>query len=88
MPARDHLVVVTAHHFALKSPYTLISDPRSAVEKELGLKVAAGIRLEVIEESSKSLCLLLPAAKGELSDRELESVAGGKFGTASGDHWP
>ena len=56
----------------------LISDPRSAVEKELGLKVPAGIRLEVIEENSNSLCLVLPAVKGELSDLELEGVAGGK----------
>lgn len=57
---------------------SLKSDPRLALEKELGIKVPSAMKLEIIEESADSLCLVLPAPKGELSDLELESVAGGK----------
>lgn len=65
----------------------LVTDPRAAVEKALGLSVPAGIQLSVMEETSDRLCLVLPAPKGELSDLELESVAGGKddnSGSSSG----
>ncbi len=56
----------------------LISDPRSALESEIGLNVPADFKLQVIEESHNSMSLVLPPPEGELSDMELEAVAGGK----------
>ena len=58
----------------------LISDPRSALESEIGLNVPADFKLQVIEESHNSMSLVLPPPEGELSDMELEAVAGGKGG--------
>jgi hypothetical protein len=65
---------------------TLISSPHSAVEKEFGIKLPSSINLRVVEESDDNLYLVVPrksaaAERGELSDLELETVAGGKAGT-------
>jgi hypothetical protein len=61
----------------------LISSPRSALEQELRIKLPASIDIRVVEESAESFYLVLPqknpvADRGELSDLELETVAGGK----------
>ena len=54
-------------------------DPKATVEREIG-KLPDGINVHVLEESPTNLYLVLPArpAKaGELSDSDLETVAGG-----------
>lgn len=62
---------------------SLVSDPRGAIEQEIGSSLPSSPRIQVLEESADSLYLVLPAAGsqagagGELSDSELESVAGG-----------
>jgi len=63
----------------------LISSPRTAVEKEFGIKLPPSVNVRVVEESADNLYLVLPqknaaAERGELSDLELEAVAGGKAG--------
>ena len=58
----------------------LLAQPRETLEKEFGIAVPASVNLQVIEETANSLMLVLPAAAGELSDLELEAVAGGKEG--------
>jgi hypothetical protein len=63
----------------------LVSSPRSAVENEFGIKLPASVNVRVVEESTDNLYLVLPlknaaAERGELSDLELEAVAGGKAG--------
>ena len=55
----------------------LISDPRGTLAKETGLELPREMKVQVIEESSDSMCLVLPPPAGELSDMELETVAGG-----------
>lgn len=62
----------------------LLADPKAMVEKEMG-KVKEGIQLpvawevKVIEQPANVLYLVLPAMSGdELSDEELDSIAGGK----------
>jgi hypothetical protein len=59
----------------------LTADPSGTLERELGMTVPAGVRLTVVEETPTQRYLVLPAApprqEGELSDRELEAVAGG-----------
>jgi hypothetical protein len=59
----------------------LVADPRGTLERELGVKVPEGLGLTVLEETPARRYLVLPpaatGAAGELSDAELEAVAGG-----------
>ncbi len=58
---------------------SLIASPRSAMEQEFGIKLPASVNVQVVEESADNLYLVLPHQNpsGELSDMELEGVAGG-----------
>src|SRR5688500_5191729 len=58
----------------------LIRNPKAIIEQELGLRLPGDFDVKVFEETSKSLCLVIPAKteEGELSDQLLEAVAGGK----------
>ncbi len=59
---------------------SLLGNPKSAIEGALGMPLPAGISVKVVEESADTLYLVLPPhadASGELSDAQLESVAGG-----------
>ena len=55
---------------------SLLSDPKSAIEKELGLTIPDGYTIEVHEEDGTSSHLVLPPS-GRLSETELAAVAGG-----------
>ena len=60
----------------------LLEDPKGTVEQELGTPLPEGVEVRVVEESAQSIYLVLPNAsplgQGEdISDRELEAVAGG-----------
>ena len=61
----------------------LIEDPKAAVEQELGARLPEEVRVVTVEESADTIYLVLPStpmagSEGvELSDQELESVAGG-----------
>ena len=60
----------------------LIDDPKAAVEEELGTQLPEDVQVQAVEETADTLYLVLPSASavgegGELSDRELEAVAGG-----------
>ncbi|MBW4644892.1 MAG: NHLP leader peptide family RiPP precursor [Goleter apudmare HA4340-LM2] len=62
----------------------LLSDPKGVIERELGTELADGIQVQVIEETPTTLYLSIPVkptagAEGELSDEELEAVAGGSI---------
>ena len=75
----------------------LIEDPKGAVEQELGTRLPEEVRVVTVEETADTIYLVLPTTpmagtEGvELSDRELESVAGGlatesgNWGCPSGD---
>jgi len=61
----------------------LLADPRAAVEQEVGAQLPSGVRVQVVEETADTVFLVIPPSsevgedEGELSDSELESVAGG-----------
>jgi Nitrile hydratase, alpha chain len=64
----------------------LLEDPKRTVEEALGSRLPEGVRVVAVEETQETIYLVLPFSSpsrgegGELSDRELETVAGG--GTA------
>jgi len=60
----------------------LVKNPSAAIAKELGVKLPAGVTVKVVEDTASVVHLVLPPvpAKGQLSDGELESVAGGTMG--------
>ena len=59
----------------------LVSEPRKAIETALGTKLPEVFHLTVLQETDRQLYLVLPAAAsrqdGELTDNELDAVAGG-----------
>jgi hypothetical protein len=60
----------------------LLADPRAALEEELGTRLPENIEVRVVEETADTIYLVLPSASpvgevGELSDQDLEAVAGG-----------
>ena len=61
----------------------LLEDPTTAVEEELGTRLPQEVRVVAVEETADTIYLVLPFAStdaqevGELSDQELEAVAGG-----------
>jgi hypothetical protein len=61
----------------------LLEDPKAAVEQELGTRLPEDVRVVAMEETADTVYLVLPLRStdaqeaGELSDRELEAVAGG-----------
>jgi hypothetical protein len=51
------------------------------VEQELGTQLPEGVQVRVVEETADTIYLVLPSASvvgegGEISDQELEAVAG------------
>ena len=61
----------------------LLSDPRGAIEQELGLSIPQGMEIQVHEESSTSAHLVLPPSS-KLTTADLQAVAGG-FGGIPGE---
>lgn len=61
----------------------VLGNPRAVIEEFAGEKLPAAVQVRVHEQDSSRLRLVLPPfqdAEGELSDLELESVAGGTAG--------
>jgi hypothetical protein len=64
----------------------LRTDPQGVVERELGGQLPAGLQVKVLAESADTFYLVLPAnpdraPAGQLTDRQLDAVAGGWTGT-------
>ena len=66
----------------------LLDDPKGTLEQELGSRLKESTEVRVLEESADTIYLVLPSASvvgesRELSDKELDAVAGGEL--VSGD---
>lgn len=58
----------------------LISDPKAVVEKEVGESFPDNVQIKVVEETADVAYIRLPAVTAEeLSDKDLDNVAGGIF---------
>jgi Nitrile hydratase, alpha chain len=76
----------------------LLEDPKAAVEQELGSGLPEGVEVRAVEESADTIYLVLPSASAlgegeEISDQDLEEVAGGEVGPGGPgdvpmDHFP
>ena len=60
----------------------LLDDPKGTAEQELETRLSEDVEVRVVEESADTIYLVLPFTPadlqtGELSDQELEAVAGG-----------
>ena len=56
----------------------LLSDPKGAIEQELGVTIPGSLSVEVHEESGAAAHLVLPPAS-KLSESDLQAVTGGTF---------
>ena len=61
----------------------LLDDPKGTIEHELGSQLPESIEVRAVEETAETIYLVLPSASptgqgGELSDLDLEEVAGGR----------
>jgi hypothetical protein len=65
----------------------LLGNPKSTIEKELNGALREGIEIKVVEETPSTLYLVLPAVEGELSEAELDGVAGGVRTVISGSDY-
>jgi hypothetical protein len=70
----------------------LLRDPKAVVERELGITIPAGVNIRLHEETPTELHFVLPLdparAGVELSDAELDAVAGGKQCSCAGSDQP
>ena len=62
----------------------ILDDPKGTIEQELGSRLPQSIEVRVVQESADTIYLVLPSATpvgqgGELSDQELDGVAGGEI---------
>ena len=78
---RAHIAMKAAEDDAFRA--RLIADPRATVEEEVGIRLPDGYRLHVHEESATDAHLVL-APKPELSQEQLDRIAGGYF---TGSYW-
>lgn len=56
----------------------LLANPKNAIQREFGKELPQGLEVRVVEESSNVVYLVLPPKPVvELSDNDLQAVAGG-----------
>jgi hypothetical protein len=71
----------------------LLANPKATIEKVLNVKLPATLNLKVIEATQTEYTVVLPyqakvGAAGELSDSDLEAVAGGSKHNHAGQSPP
>jgi hypothetical protein len=66
----------------------LFADPKAALAKAFGWQIDPAFTISVIEEEANHIHISIPAkpAAGELSEEQLQNVAGGLGGGGHGHH--
>lgn len=54
-----------------------LKDPKGTIKKEFGVELADNINVNVVDENPSTITLFVPPIKSELSDDDLDDVAGG-----------
>jgi hypothetical protein len=78
MNAKDPRADIIAK--AVKDPAfraALLKDPAAAIEKASALKLPAGVKVKVVEDTASVVHLVLPPDAGALGEADLKKVAGG-----------
>jgi hypothetical protein len=59
----------------------LVNNPKATIARELGINIPSGVNIHIHQETSTEFHLVLPPFEqpDELTDAELETVAGGLF---------
>lgn len=87
---RDEIEEIVINN-ALKHPQyrqALLKDPKKVIETQLNNRLPEGLQVKVVEETGDTIYLRLPhviTEGSELSDSDLEQVAGGKDDSNSGN---
>jgi hypothetical protein len=74
--------------FAIENPkyrQALLNDPKGLIEKQLNTSLG-GFKVRAVADTADTVHVVVPyvATSGELSDSDLEKVAGGKGDTSGG----
>ncbi|MBD2207949.1 NHLP leader peptide family natural product precursor [Calothrix sp. FACHB-1219] len=83
---QEHIIAKAMEDPAYKQ--RLLSNAKEVLEEELGVELPEGLSIEVLQQSSKQLYLVLPididelVRDGIISQSELEAVAGGRIVSA------
>ena len=75
----DKLVRKASEDLAFRQE--LLANPKAAISREFGIQLQDDFNIKVVEETANDLILVLPAQaasnKAELTEREMDAVAGG-----------
>jgi len=92
IPTRSEVEAIIAERIAADPAFrdTLLADPRAVLSEIVGLDIPDTVQIDLHEESLTQIHLTIPSSE-ELSEADLELVAGGVWGTSSswdaGDGW-
>lgn len=59
---------------------SLLKDPKGAIKKEFDITIADNFAVKAVEEDAATLTLFVPPYQSELSEKDLDNVAGGFCG--------
>ena len=87
---RNEIEEIVVHNASKHPEYlaALLKDPKKVIETQLNNKLPEGLDVKVVQETGDTIFLRLPhviTEGSELSDSDLEQVAGGKDDSDSGN---
>lgn len=55
----------------------IFKDPKTAIANAFNMTIPESLNIKIIEEDSDTIAIVIPKITDELSDSELDSIAGG-----------